>query len=176
MDDVFKTMRKLEYLQRRDIGVAVDDFGTGYSSLSYLTDLKPTVIEIGHSFINPGCASIRNDKVLEAILFLGHYLKATMLAEGIGTPSISHGCATSAANLVRVTTFHPLCRPAMCQANSENSGWNLPPDSRVRSQPVSPVARKSLVRGTFFGLGQPEDEIGRRSAGKASCGVPYDHP
>ena len=86
MDDVSKTMRTLEYLRRRGVGVAIDDFGTGHSSLSYLVDLKPTIIKIDRSFINPSRASVRNDIVLEAILSLGHNLKVTMLAEGIETP------------------------------------------------------------------------------------------
>lgn len=84
--DVAGTMRTLEYLRRRGVGVALDDFGTGHASLSYLVDLQPTIIKIDKSFVNPRRTSVRNDIVLEAILFLGHNLKTMMLAEGIETP------------------------------------------------------------------------------------------
>ena len=85
--DVAGTMRTLEHLRRRGIGVALDDFGTGHASLSYLVDRQPTIIKIDESFVNPTRASVRSDLVLEAILYLGHNLKAMMLAEGIETPA-----------------------------------------------------------------------------------------
>lgn len=54
---------------------------------SYLVDRQPTIIKIDESFVNPTRASVRSDLVLEAILYLGHNLKAMMLAEGIETPA-----------------------------------------------------------------------------------------
>jgi EAL domain-containing protein (putative c-di-GMP-specific phosphodiesterase class I) len=87
LSDVDATMRTLEHLQRRGVGVALDDFGTGHASLSYLVDLKPTIIKIDKSFVNPERANVRNDIVLEAIVALGNELKVAMIAEGIETPA-----------------------------------------------------------------------------------------
>ena len=38
--DVAGTMRTLEHLRRRGIGVALDDFGTGHASLSEVPQSK----------------------------------------------------------------------------------------------------------------------------------------
>jgi EAL domain-containing protein (putative c-di-GMP-specific phosphodiesterase class I) len=87
LSDLDATMRTLEHLRRRGVGVALDDFGTGHASLSYLVDLQPTIIKIDKSFVNPKRPSVRNDIVLEMIVALGSNLKVAMIAEGIETPA-----------------------------------------------------------------------------------------
>jgi diguanylate cyclase (GGDEF)-like protein/PAS domain S-box-containing protein len=83
--DVTETSQVIERLTRTGIDFALDDFGTGYSSLSYLADLRPRIIKIDKSFVNPPTANPRNATLLEAIISLGHQLDGTMLGEGIET-------------------------------------------------------------------------------------------
>lgn len=87
MDDMHKTARTLANLRRRGVQIAIDDFGAGHASFSYLVDLQPAIIKIDKCFVNPEHASRRNDIVLEAIVALGHNLNATMLVEGVETPT-----------------------------------------------------------------------------------------
>jgi Amt family ammonium transporter len=83
--DVVGATRVIQHLDRLGVNIALDDFGTGYSSLSYLALLRPSIIKIDRSFINPSKASTRNDTLLEAIVSLGQKLNITVLAEGIET-------------------------------------------------------------------------------------------
>ncbi len=79
------TLKVIRQLTAVGIGVALDDFGTGYSSLSYLSDLDPLVIKIDQRFVRPQEQTRHSDKLLEAIVSLGHTLGMTTLAEGIET-------------------------------------------------------------------------------------------
>ena len=83
--EVADTLKTIEQLTNLGVGVALDDFGTGFSSLSYLALLNPMIIKIDQSFVRPVTASIHSDRLLEAIVSLGHNLGMTMLAEGIET-------------------------------------------------------------------------------------------
>lgn len=75
----------MEQLSVLGISFALDDFGTGFSSLSYLTLLRPKIIKVDRSFVNPRVERSRNDVLLEAIISLGHKLDMTVLAEGVET-------------------------------------------------------------------------------------------
>ena len=83
--EVADTLKTIEQLANLGVGVALDDFGTGFSSLSYLALLNPMIIKIDQFFVRPATASIHSDRLLEAIVSLGHNLGMTMLAEGIET-------------------------------------------------------------------------------------------
>ena len=83
--DIVETLQMIERLTRLGIGVALDDFGVGYSSLSSLAQLNPLIIKIDQTFVRPTNVNIHSDRLLEAIVSLGHNLGMTMLAEGIET-------------------------------------------------------------------------------------------
>lgn len=84
--DVGETIRTLNRLRGRGIGIALDDYGTGHASLSYLMDLQPTMLKIDKSFINRGMVSARNETVLEAVFALCDNLGVATIGEGIETP------------------------------------------------------------------------------------------
>ncbi len=77
--------RILEIKQRLPgISFMVDDFGTGYSSLAYLSRLPVDALKIDISFV-VNLAEAQNEKVVNAIIHLGHSLDLDIVAEGIET-------------------------------------------------------------------------------------------
>ncbi len=85
LTNMTETITVMEQLSVLGISFALDDFGTGFSSLSYLTLLRPKIIKVDRSFVNPRVERSRNDVLLEAIISLGHKLDMTVLAEGVET-------------------------------------------------------------------------------------------
>jgi len=66
------------------ISFMIDDFGTGYSSLAYLSQLPVDALKIDISFVL-NLAEAQNEKVVNAIINLGHSLELDIVAEGIET-------------------------------------------------------------------------------------------
>lgn len=62
----------------------IDDFGTGYSSLAYLSKLPVDSLKIDLSFV-ANLSRAQNEKVVKAIINLGHSLEMGIVAEGIET-------------------------------------------------------------------------------------------
>ena len=62
----------------------IDDFGTGYSSLAYLSNLPVDSLKIDLSFV-ANLSRSQNEKVVKAIINLGHSLEMGIVAEGIET-------------------------------------------------------------------------------------------
>lgn len=67
-----------------DLGVslALDDFGNGHSSLAYLQHLPVQRLKLGKDFMRP---TLLGEKLLGAIIQLGHALGLKMVAEGVET-------------------------------------------------------------------------------------------
>ncbi len=85
--DAADSLLTVERLTGLGIRIALDDFGTGYSSLSYLASLRPSIIKIDQSFIQPLPRRPLNEDLFGAIVSLGHQFHTTMLAEGVETES-----------------------------------------------------------------------------------------
>ncbi len=87
LSDVAGAQSLVEDLERLGVVIALDDFGTGYSSLSYLAHLKPVIIKIDRSFVEPIHSPLDTNPLLESIIAFGHQLGLSMVAEGIETES-----------------------------------------------------------------------------------------
>jgi diguanylate cyclase (GGDEF)-like protein/PAS domain S-box-containing protein len=87
LSDVAGAQSLVEDLERLGVVIALDDFGTGYSSLSYLAHLKPVIIKIDRSFVQPIHSALDTNPLLESIIAFGHQLGLSMVAEGIETES-----------------------------------------------------------------------------------------
>jgi len=79
-------IERIKEIKQRLPGIAfmVDDFGTGYSSLAYLSRLPIDALKIDISFVMH-LAELQNEKVVNAIINLGHSLDLDIVAEGIET-------------------------------------------------------------------------------------------
>lgn len=86
MHDTKDAIERFNDIKQRLPGISfmVDDFGTGYSSLAYLSQLPVDALKIDISFVLH-LAELQNEKVVNAIINLGHSLKLDIVAEGIET-------------------------------------------------------------------------------------------
>ena len=74
--------RLLTELAGLGVSLALDDFGTGHSSLAYLQHLPVQRLKLGKDFIDEGRLG---NKLLGAIIQLGHALDMQVIAEGVET-------------------------------------------------------------------------------------------
>ena len=85
MDDVERSIVKLESIKAAGIGIAIDDFGTGYSSLGYIARLPVNSVKIDRSFIAGMTGSPHNMTIVATIISLAHCLNLKVVAEGVET-------------------------------------------------------------------------------------------
>jgi len=98
MRDTADAVERIKDIKRRLPGISfmIDDFGTGYSSLAYLSRLPVDSLKIDISFVVK-LAEQQNEKVVNAIINLGHSLDLDIVAEGIETADqrdyfVERGC------------------------------------------------------------------------------------
>jgi diguanylate cyclase (GGDEF)-like protein/PAS domain S-box-containing protein len=84
MKNTDDAIERIKEIKQRLPGICfmVDDFGTGYSSLAYLSRLPVDFLKIDISFVM-NLAERQNEKVVNAIINLGHSLDLGIVAEGI---------------------------------------------------------------------------------------------
>ncbi|NNM58264.1 MAG: EAL domain-containing response regulator [Legionellales bacterium] len=70
-------------LRLKGFSLSIDDFGTGYSSLVELQRLPFNEMKIDKSFIMGIESTEMNQSIVKAILYLGHTLGLTLVAEGV---------------------------------------------------------------------------------------------
>ena len=85
LDNVDKTIVKMNELKSYGINFSIDDFGTGYSSLQYLKRLPLDQVKIDQSFVRD-IATSRNDKVIvKTIIAMAQSMSMEVIAEGVET-------------------------------------------------------------------------------------------
>lgn len=85
MHNVAGTMDTLNKLNETGIQFSIDDFGTGYSSLSYLKRFPISSLKIDQSFVRDLPSDHNDEKIVAAIIALGHSLGLNVIAEGVET-------------------------------------------------------------------------------------------
>jgi diguanylate cyclase (GGDEF)-like protein len=75
----------LQALRATGIGLSIDDFGTGHSSLAYLQKLPVSELKIDRSFVINIDQQDSTQKLVRAIIEMGHGLDLHVIAEGIET-------------------------------------------------------------------------------------------
>lgn len=86
MEDLETTVRMLQTLRKRGIGISLDDFGTGYSSLSYLKRFPINTVKIDQSFVRDLHKSDDDAAIVRAIIAMSHSLGIRVIAEGVESP------------------------------------------------------------------------------------------
>jgi diguanylate cyclase (GGDEF)-like protein len=85
MDDAQKSVDLLNILRQIGVQLSIDDFGTGYSSLAYLQKLPVSELKIDRSFIDGIDALPGTQKLVRAMIEMGHGLDLMVTAEGVET-------------------------------------------------------------------------------------------
>ncbi len=75
----------LRRLRGDGVQIAFDDYGTGYASLSMLKRFPITRLKMDKSFVQEMCESPQDAAIVRAILYLGHSLGFSIIAEGVET-------------------------------------------------------------------------------------------
>ncbi len=75
----------LDQLKGLGVRLSLDDFGTGYSSLRHLQSLPFDKLKIDASFVGAMTADKESQKIVAAVVGLGHSLGLSTVAEGIET-------------------------------------------------------------------------------------------
>jgi diguanylate cyclase (GGDEF)-like protein/PAS domain S-box-containing protein len=83
--DTAKVLPILVALKQHGVHISLDDFGTGFSSLNYLHRFPFEKIKIDRSFVAGLGQSEESEKIVRAIIALGHSLHMTVTAEGVET-------------------------------------------------------------------------------------------
>jgi EAL domain-containing protein (putative c-di-GMP-specific phosphodiesterase class I) len=83
--DQARALSNLRRLKALGVRIAMDDFGTGYSSLSTLNAFPFDRIKIDRSFVDEISRSPQAEKIVRAIVSLGHSLGVPITAEGVET-------------------------------------------------------------------------------------------
>ena len=78
-----QTSRQLLELRELGIGISLDDFGTGYTSFSYLKKIPATILKIDRSLVINIVNSKEDQRIVKAMIELGHNLGMKIVVEGI---------------------------------------------------------------------------------------------
>ena len=79
-EQIINTVNRL-----RELGfiVEMDDFGNGYSSLNMLEQMKPDILKLDIKFVQNESANPTGKGILRFIVDLAHWMKMTVVAEGV---------------------------------------------------------------------------------------------
>jgi len=89
--------RQLHALKKLGLTIALDDFGTGYTSFAYLKKFPANILKIDKSLIDHIMESEEDQRIIHAMVDLGHHLGMKIVVEGIESSAMaelleSYGC------------------------------------------------------------------------------------
>jgi diguanylate cyclase (GGDEF)-like protein len=101
LENLERTIPRMDALAARGIHFSVDDFGTGYSSLSYLKRLPLHELKIDRSFIQDTPADPGDTAIVQMILSMARHLGLKVVAEGVETRAQAEFLATNGCDAMQ---------------------------------------------------------------------------
>jgi EAL domain-containing protein (putative c-di-GMP-specific phosphodiesterase class I) len=86
MRDPEGSIRRLQDLKNRNVGLSLDDFGTGFASLNYLGLFPIHRIKLDGSFVRELPGNSNHCAIARAVIAMAHALQLSIAAEGVETP------------------------------------------------------------------------------------------
>jgi len=80
-----QTGRQLLDLKKIGVDISLDDFGTGYTSFAYLKKIPADILKIDRSLIMNVVSNEEDQRIVKAMIELGHTLGMKIVVEGIET-------------------------------------------------------------------------------------------
>ena len=87
IEDVERTIGRMNELADMGVRFSIDDFGTGYSSLAYLKRLPLYELKIDKSFIKDTPGDPSDAAIVKSIVGVASHLRLHVVAEGVETPA-----------------------------------------------------------------------------------------
>jgi polar amino acid transport system substrate-binding protein len=72
-------------LKKLGVGISLDDFGTGYTSFTYLKKFPADILKIDKSLVDHILLNEEDQRIVKAMIELGHNLGMKIVVEGIET-------------------------------------------------------------------------------------------
>lgn len=143
IDDSIETLRILEELRSKEIGVSLDDFGTGFASLAYLNDFPFTKIKIDRKFSNVDY-SPRTLAIIRGIGQIARELRMECVAEGIETTAQLERMQSFGINAIQGYLFsRPVPAQRLAQMIKDPILSTPPQPRRVAGLAGAPALRKT---------------------------------
>ena len=97
LEDIERSIGKMQALREMGVLFALDNFGTGYSSLSYLKKLPLSQLRIDRGFVRDIVIDRNDEIIVQTIIKMGQTLGLEVVAEGVETDEQlsmlqQHGC------------------------------------------------------------------------------------
>ncbi|MEM9583020.1 MAG: EAL domain-containing protein [Pseudomonadota bacterium] len=125
----------IDELDELGVTIALDDFGTGHASVSGLLEIRPAILKIDRSFIQPIVEEPSTRPLTEAIVTIGKSLGMRVVAEGVETEEHARLMEEMGCDYLQGYHFgRPMCTDDLCSILEETGGqfWtpNQPPADR----------------------------------------------
>lgn len=111
LHDDDEAVRVLQRLKESGVKIALDDFGTGFSSLSYLRRLPLDSLKIDMSFVDGLDSDTDSDRIVAAVIAMGHGLGLRIVAEGVERETQLDLLAARGCDLAQGFLFSPPLPP-----------------------------------------------------------------
>jgi len=105
LENLDRTIARMNQLAALGIRFSIDDFGTGYSSLSYLRRLPLYELKIDKSFIQDTPADPGDTAIVQMILSMARHLGLRVVAEGVETRQQADFLAASGCDALQGFLF-----------------------------------------------------------------------
>lgn len=85
LNNIERSIEKIQHLKAEGFSIALDDFGTGFASLHYLTLFPLDTLKVDRAFVVNILEDKRQYAIAKSIINLAHDLDLVVVAEGIET-------------------------------------------------------------------------------------------